>query len=58
MASLIKVKNLLHKDRLNGVNVTFLIGQSFRKHAETFINVQIASLRVASSQGEVHKQAE
>ena len=47
----------LHKGKINGVNVAFLVSQSFRKHAETFINVQNAFSQVGSSQGEGHKQA-
>lgn len=45
----------LRKDKLNVVYVTFLIGQSFRKYVVTFINVDNALVRVASSQCEVYK---
>jgi hypothetical protein len=48
----------LCKDKVNVVNVTFVVGHSFKKYVETFINVDNAFLRVASSHGEAHKQAE
>jgi len=48
----------LRKDKVNVVNVTFMIGHSFKKYVVTFINVEHAFLRVASSDGEAHKQAE
>ena len=39
----------LRKDKVNVVYVMFLIGQSFRKYVVTFINVEKANVRVASS---------
>ena len=44
----------LRKDKVNVVKVTFMGGHSFIKYAETFINVEIEFVRVASSQGEGH----
>jgi hypothetical protein len=44
----------LRKDKVNVVKVTFVGGHSFRKYAETFINVEVEFVRVASSQGEGH----
>ena len=38
----------LRKDKVNVVKVMFVGGHSFRKYVETFINVEIEFVRVAS----------
>jgi len=44
----------LRKDKLNVVNVMFLVGQSFRRSVETFINVEDAFYELRLH-GEGHK---
>jgi hypothetical protein len=48
----------LRKDKTNVVKVTFVSAYSFKKYIETFINVEIEFVRVASSKAEEYKQAE